>query len=102
MWCPEISGDFLVCVLGSSVLYGSCFISGAGAKVLFAFIFLVDLKHGAICQTILECTLTTIFELWVNVLILYTVAQTCLEIIKLISVVYLKGVNFVLPLCFLG
>ena len=38
-----------------------CFISGAGAKTFFTFIFLVDLKHGAICQTILECSLATIF-----------------------------------------
>ena len=70
MLCPEISGDFLICVLGSCVLFGYCFVSGDGAKTFFAFIFLVDLKHGAICQTVLECTLATIFELWVNVLIL--------------------------------
>ena len=101
MLCPEMSGiGFPSCVLGSCVFYECWVVSGDGAKTFFAFIFLVDLKHGAICQTILECTLTTIFELWVNVLILYTVAQTCLEIIKLISVVYLKGVDFVLPLCF--
>ena len=63
MLCPEISGDFLVCVLGSCVLFGCCFISGAGTKTFFTFIFLVDLKHGAIFQTILECSLETIFSL---------------------------------------
>ena len=70
MWCPEISGDFPSCVLGGCVLFGFCFVFGAGAKTFFSFIFLVDLKHGAICQTILEYSLATISELWVNVLLL--------------------------------
>ena len=50
MWCPEISGDFPSCVLGGCVLFGFCFVFGAGAKTFFSFIFLVDLKHGAICK----------------------------------------------------
>ena len=79
MWCPEISGDFPSCVLGGCVLFGCCFVSGAGAKTFFSFIFLVDLKHGVICQTILECTLATIFELWVNVLILLHHALQCIN-----------------------
>ena len=70
MWCPEISGDFLVCVLGGCFLFGGCFVSGAGAKTFLPFIFLVDLEHGAICHTILEYSLATISELWVNVLLL--------------------------------
>ena len=61
---------FPSCVLGSCFFYECWVVSGDGAKTFFAFIFLVDLKHGAICQTVLECTLATIFELWVNVLIL--------------------------------
>ena len=64
MLCPEMSGiGFPSCVLGSCVFYECWVVSGDGAKTFFAFIFLVDLKHGAICQTILECTLATIFEL---------------------------------------
>ena len=66
--CQEL--DFLVCILERCVFFGFWIVCGDGAKTFFAFIFLVDLKHGAICQTILECTLATIFELWVNVLIL--------------------------------
>ena len=43
---------------------------GRGKGNLFLLYFWLIKKHGAICQTILECTLATIFELWVNVLIL--------------------------------
>ena len=66
MWCPEISGDFLVCVLGGCFLFGCCFVSGAGAKTFLPFIFLVDLEHGAICHTILEYSLATISELEIH------------------------------------
>ena len=71
--CDVVSWNirgFPNCVLGSCFFYECWVVSGDGAKTFFAFIFLVDLKHGVICQTILECTLATIFELWVNVLIL--------------------------------
>ena len=37
MWCPEISGDFLVCVLGGCVLFGFCFVSGELGKGLASF-----------------------------------------------------------------
>ena len=84
MWCPEISGDFLVCVLGGCFLFGCCFVSGAGAKTFLPFIFLVDLEHGAICHTILEYSLATISELWVNVLsLLHHGCCSMLQYIKL-------------------
>ena len=72
MYCPEMSGIGFpslcsreVCLLWMlNCMWGR-------AKILFVFyIFWLISKHGAICQTILECTLATIFELWVNVLIL--------------------------------
>ena len=61
MWCPEISGDFPSCALGGCVLFGFCFVFGAGAKTFLPFISLVDLEHGAI----LEYSLATISELWI-------------------------------------
>jgi hypothetical protein len=91
MWCPEISGDFLVCVLGSCVWFGCCFVSGAGAMTFFSFIFLVDLKHGAICQTILKCSLATISELWVNVLLL--LHHGCCSMLQYIKLEIHSGPN---------
>ena len=64
---------------------------GAGAKVLFAFIFLVDLKHGAICQTILEYSLATISELWVNVLLL--LHHGCCSMLQYIKLEIHSGPN---------
>ena len=43
---------------------------GQGKDIICLLYFWLISKHGAIYQTILECTLATIFELWVNVLIL--------------------------------
>ena len=91
MWCPEISGDFLVCVLGCCVLFGCCFVSGTGAKTFLPFIFLVDLEHGAICHTILEYSLATISENWVNALLL--LHHGCCSMLQYIKLEIHSGPN---------
>ena len=92
MLCPEMSGiGFPSCVLGSCVFYECWVVSGDGAKTFFAFIFLVDLKHGAICQTILEYSLATISELWVNVLLL--LHHGCCSMLQYIKLEIHSGPN---------
>ena len=91
MWCPEISGDFPSCVLGGCVLFGFCFVFGAGAKTLFSFIFFGWFKAWCNMQTILEYSLATISELWVNVLLL--LHHGCCSMLQYIKLEIHSGPN---------